>query len=80
MGKASVRMVGCGAREKRVVVREEVGLGDGEFEVENIEELTLDAANVTLAKDSCAERPVDVLEGGVVEVLRMKVSMDMKMT
>ena len=69
MRKASVRVVGCGAREKRVVVGEEIGLGDGELEVENVEELTLDAADVTLAKDSCAERPVDVLESGVVKIL-----------
>ena len=69
MRKASVRVVGCGAREKRVVVGEEIGLGDGELEVENVEELTLDAADVTLAKYSCAERPVDVLESGVVKIL-----------
>ena len=69
MRKASVRVVGCGAREKRVVVGEEIGLGDGELEVENVEELTLDAADITLAKDSCTERPVDVLEGGVVKIL-----------
>ena len=54
---------GAGEGEEGVVVREEVGLGDGEFEVEDVEELTLDAADVALAEGPCAERLVDVLEG-----------------
>lgn len=52
------------------VVREEVRLGDGEVPVEDVEELALDAADIALAKDAGAERPVDVLEGGVVEILQ----------
>ena len=61
---------GAGEREEGVVVREEVGLGDGQLEVEAVEELTLDAANVALAEDSRAERSMDVLEGGVIQVLQ----------
>ena len=60
----------AGEREEGVVVREEVGLGDGQLEVEAVEELTLDAANVALAEDSRAERSMDVLEGGVIQVLQ----------
>ena len=37
-----------------VVVGEEVRLGDGELEVEDVEELTLDAPDVPLAEDACA--------------------------
>ena len=53
------------------VVGEEVGLGEAELVVEDVEELALDAADVALAKDPGAERPVDVLERGVVEVLQV---------
>ena len=63
-------MVGAGEGEDGVVVCEDVGLGDGEFEVEDVEELTLDAADVTLAEDASAECPVDILECGVIQVLR----------
>ena len=53
-----------------VVVREEVGLSESELVVEDVEELALYPADVALAKDTCAERPVDVLQGRVVAVLR----------
>ena len=52
-----------------VVVREEVGLCEPELVVEHVEELPLDAAHVALAKDTGAERPVDVLQCGVIAVL-----------
>ena len=68
--EASLRVVWCREREKCVMVCEEIGFGDGEFEVEDVEELTLDAADVTLAEDPGAERPVDVLQRGVVKVLQ----------
>ena len=61
---------GAREREEGVMVREEVGFGDGELEVENVEELALDATNVALAEDPGAERPVDVLQRGVVKVLQ----------
>lgn len=43
------------------VVREDVCLRDGEIPVKDGEELALDAANIALAKDAGAHRPVDVL-------------------
>lgn len=65
----AVVMAGTGDGHDGGVVREEVRLGDGEVPVEDVEELALDAADIALAKDAGAERPVDVLEGGVVEIL-----------
>ena len=59
---------------ERVVVGEDVCLVDGEFKVEHVEELTLVAANITLAEDPGAERPVDVLQCGIVQVLQGGVS------
>ena len=61
---------GLGKGHDGIVVGEEVGLGEAELVVEDVEELTLDAADVALAEDSRAERPVDVLEGGVIQVLQ----------
>ena len=63
-------MAGVREREESVVVCEEIGFRDGKLEIEDIEELTLDAADVTLAKDASAECPVDILECGVIQVLR----------
>ena len=42
---------------------------DAELEVEDLEELALDARDVATAEDARAEGPVGVLERGVVEVL-----------
>ena len=61
---------GAGEGEEGVVVREEVGFGDGELEVEDVQELALDTTDVALAEDPGAERPVDVLQRGVVKVLQ----------
>ena len=63
---------GLGKGHDGIVVGEDVGLGKAEFVVEDVEELPLDAADVPLAKDPCAARPVDVLQGGVVTVLQGK--------
>lgn len=76
VGVVRVRVVRAGEGEDGVVVGEDVGLGDGELEVEDVEELTLDPADVALAKDPRAECPVDILEGGVVQVLGEGVSTD----
>ena len=78
--EASLRVVWCREREKRVMVCEEIGFGDGEFEVKDIEELAFYPADVALAEDPGAERPVDVLEGGVVQVLKCEVSIEREMT
>ena len=59
---------GAGEGEEGVVVREEVGFGDAELEVEDVEELTLDAADVALAEDPHAQRTVNVLKHGIVQV------------
>ena len=64
-----------GEGEECVVVCEEIRFGDAELKVEDVEELALDAANVTLAEDPGAERPVDVLECRVVQVLQGGVNM-----
>lgn len=55
-----------------LVVAEEVVLGDLELEVEHVEILALDAADIAFAEDTRAERPVHVLECGIVEVLGRK--------
>lgn len=51
------------------MVAQDIGLGDTELEIEDIEVLALDATNVTLAKDTGTKSPVYVLKSGVVEVL-----------
>lgn len=48
---------------------ENVVLRDTEIPLEDSEELSLDAADIALAKDTGAESPVDVLEGRVVGIL-----------
>ena len=58
------------------VVGKDILLGDAEFEIEDVEELALYPADVALAEDPGAERPVDVLEGGVVQVLKCEVSIE----
>jgi hypothetical protein len=47
--------------DKSFVVGEEVGFSDAKFEVEDIKELALNTAYVTLAEDTGTECPVDVL-------------------
>lgn len=49
--------------------REDVCFRDTELEVEDIEEFTLDAADVALAEDTRADSPVDVLQRRIVQVL-----------
>ena len=50
-------------------MREDLGFGDAQLKVEHVQELALDAAHVALVEEAGAERPVHVLERGVVEVL-----------
>ena len=71
---------GAGDGEEGVVVRKEIGLRNGEFPVEDVEELTLDTADVALPENASAERPVDVLERGVVGVLREEIRWRQSMT
>ena len=67
---------GAGDGEEGVVVRKEIGLRKGELPVEDVEELTLDAPDIPLAEDPGAERPVDVLECRVVQVLQSRSQYD----
>jgi len=52
-----------------MVVGQDVILGDREIPVEDLEELSFDPPNIALAKDSCAQRPVNVSESGIIGVL-----------
>lgn len=56
-------------RREDIVVAKDIVLGDRELKVENVQELALNATNVALAEHAGAERPVDVFESGVVEIL-----------
>ena len=56
-------------RDDGVVVREEIRLMEGKLVVEHIQELPLYPAHIALAKHTCAQRPVYVLQGRVVAVL-----------
>ena len=49
-----------------LVMGEQIVFCDLELEVEDVEVLALDAADVALAKDACAECPVDVLQCRVI--------------
>ena len=48
------------------VVRKDVCLSNTQFEVEDVQELSLYPANITLAKDTGAESPVNVLKRGII--------------
>lgn len=50
-------------------MREDILLGDAEFEVEDVEELALYPADVALAEDARAQCPMHVLQCRVVGVL-----------
>lgn len=63
------RWRGEGNGSKAGLVRKQLVLRDTEFKVEYIEELAFDPANITLAKDTGANGPVDVLQSRIVEVL-----------
>jgi hypothetical protein len=54
------------------VMTQDVTLEDAEFKIEDVEEFPLNAADIPLAEDTRAERPVDVLKCGVVKVLARK--------
>lgn len=69
--------VGVGAKgngRESVMMTQNVIFDNPKLEVEHVKELSLDAADVTFSEDPCAERPVDVLECGVVEVLQRRKS------
>lgn len=55
-----------------IVMAQNVSFEDPKLEVEYIEKLSFDAANIPLAEDPCAKRPVDVLKRRVIEILAGK--------
>lgn len=61
-------------RHDHAVVREDVGLLHAQLKVEDVQELALDPADVALPEDTRAQGPMDVLQGGVVQVLRENVA------
>jgi hypothetical protein len=62
-----------GDGENARMVTEEVGFGDAQLKVEDVQELAFDASHVALPEDACAESPMDVLERRVIEILRTRV-------
>lgn len=52
-----------------LMVAQKVVLGNVKFEIEDIEELALDAADITFAENTSAECPVYVLQSRIVEIL-----------
>jgi len=63
---------GCEERHDRVVVRHDVVLTDAQLEIEDVQELALDPADIALAENSRAHSPVHVLKRGVIEILRSR--------
>lgn len=66
---ATVGMIVQGYCGETIVVAQDIVLEDSELEIENIKKFPLDAPHITLPKDACAKRPMDILESGVVEIL-----------
>jgi len=56
-------------RRKGSMVAQDVVFRNGELEIKDVQELALDAAHITLAKHTGAERPVDIFESRVIEIL-----------
>ena len=52
-----------------LVMGEHIIFGDSQLEIEHAEELAFYAAHIPLIEQSCTQRPVHVLERGIVEVL-----------
>lgn len=56
-------------REDGMVMGQDVIFGDREVPVKDLEELSFDPAHITLAKNSSAQRPVNVSEGRIIGIL-----------
>ncbi len=61
------------------MVHQEIGFADVKLEIQNVEKLALDTSNVALSEHTGACGPMDVLQGGVVEVLKGGVIRNVKM-
>jgi len=51
------------------VVAENVIFGDRELKVKDVQELAFNAAAITLAEHASTQRPVNVFESGIIEIL-----------
>jgi len=56
------------------MVAENVGFCNAELKVEDIEVFTLDATNVTFAKNTSAKCPMYILESGIIQILQGRMS------
>lgn len=54
------------------MVAENVIFGDRQFKVKDVQELAFNAAAITLAEHAGAERPVNVFESGIIEILEKR--------
>ena len=52
--------------QEHVVDEEEIGFGNGEIPIEDLDELALNPANVTLAEGAGDHSPMNVLQGRVI--------------
>lgn len=48
---------------------EQIGFCDAQFEIEDVKEFALDSSDVPLPEDACAQRPMDVLQRRVIQIL-----------
>ena len=60
--------------QKTLMMAENVGFCNAELKVEDIEVFTLDATNVTFAKNTSAKCPMDILECGIIQILQGRMS------
>ena len=48
-------------------------LADREIPIKDVQKLALDPSDITLSEDASGDRPVDVLEGGIVRELDQEI-------
>jgi hypothetical protein len=48
------------------MVTQDVIFGNGQIEIQNIEELSLDSANITFPENTSANSPVYIFECGII--------------
>ena len=55
--------------QDHIVYNKEIGFGNSEIPVEDLDKLALDPADVTLAEGAGDHCPMNILQGGVIGVL-----------
>lgn len=60
--------------QKTLMVAENVGFCNAKLKVEDIKVFTLNATNVTFAKNTSAKCPMDILECGIIQILQGRMS------